>query len=135
MAGNENLRAAFGQYVPVVLQFSEVEGGVTDGQSMNLVGIVGGEAAGFIAPLGGKIFGISAGSEASAAFGITPSNDGVDADAAYDLAITGVSQYEIYATPLAFSAGDRIGMNFEGTVSTAKDVNAFLLIGLDTIGG
>ena len=135
MAGNETLRALFGQWLPQTIYFSEVEGGVTDGQSMNLVGIVGGEVAGVYAPYAGRILGLFAGSEASASFGITPAIGGVDAAAAYDIAVTGLAQGSFYATPLAFAKGDLLGVNFDGTVNTAKDVNAQLYVAYDLSGG
>ena len=138
MAGHSVLRGLLGQYMPGQIQFAEIEAGVVDGQSVNLVGVVGGELAGVQMPLGGYIIGVSVGSEASAGFGVTPSINGTDAAAAYDVAVTAASaaaQATMYATPLAFSAGDYIGLNFEGTVSAQKDMNATLFYVLDLAGG
>lgn len=135
MAGDANWRQMLGQY-PVSLRgpFALVEGSVADGAALVQPGGVGGESD-MPEPLGGKIIGMCVGCEASANFPLTPSINGTDAAATYDVTVNAAKIYKRYPTPLAFDANDVLGINVDGTVSAAKDVWAWLVVVWDTVGG
>lgn len=134
MAGNSVLRGMFGQWLPLVLWFAEEDSTVVDGQAISPVGILE-AAANAPVPLGGLILGVIVGSEAGSNFGITPTIDGVDAAAAYDVTVNAAAIYTIYATPLEFVAGNVLGLAYEGTVTAAGDIYAGLIVALDCSGG
>jgi hypothetical protein len=110
--------------------FALVEGSVSGTTALPFIGAVGGEAM-VQMPCAGEVVGMLVGCEASSNFQLGPTIGGTTQTAGL-LTVNAANVQALYASPIAFAAGDILGVK-TGTVTAAKDVRAWLVITLDVL--